>query len=191
MPIYFHPQRGAVVTDKPLNRLWRRMRGGPNDAWQVLSEPLPQGFVRGDPEKQRFGMGGPELVFGPLERTCRECKRTFTWPAVAQKRLLEDGGAWIDAVQVRCLACTKRRGALARAKRAYDDALVACDEAPAAKTFLAAANAALALLHAGGKAPIPKALALARKAQRAGAKDADALVKRLRALLPRSASTTN
>ena len=168
--IYFHPQRGAVVTDKALNPRWRRYRGGADDAWRVVSEPLPKGFLRGDPEKQSFGMGGPELVFGPLEKNCRECEREFVLPAAAQKRLLEDKGAFVDAIGVRCLACTQAKNRLRDLALRYQAALGEASHAPSAKTLLAAARAALALIDGGGSAPIERAIANARKAQRLGAK---------------------
>jgi hypothetical protein len=181
--IYFHPRRGAVITDQPLNPRCLRYRGGRDSDWRVVREPLPEGFLYGDPARQHFGMGGPELVFGPLEKTCRACKRPFVFPAAAQKRLLEERRAYVDATGVYCLACTRSRNRTRKAKRAYDTAITAADEEPSAERLLAAAKAALVLIRAGGRAPIDQAIANARNAERTGACGAAAVLAALRALL--------
>jgi hypothetical protein len=164
MTIWFHPQRGAVVTDKPLMPKWLRYRGGPDDGWRKIGEPLPKGFLRGDPEKQKFGMGGPQEVFGPLERVCRDCKKEFLFPAAEQKYWLETLRFHIDSTATRCLACRTAR----RKQRSYADAVNETQKNPTARAFLNAAKAALAWHKAGGRAPLEKAVAHCRRAQKLG-----------------------
>ncbi len=172
MTIWFHPQRGAVVSEKPLNRQWLRYRGGPDDGWRQIPEPLPRGFLRGDPAKQQYGMGGPILVYGPLERRCRDCKTHFAFPASEQKHWHEVLGFTVDATAVRCLGCRRRM----QLQRVYSDAMADAAREPSAKTHLAVARAALAWKKSGGNAPRAKAVMHCRKAQALGSKQAEGVM---------------
>ena len=181
--IYFHPQRGAIETDERFNPGCRRYRGGRDSDWRMISEPLPKGFLRGDPEKQFFGLGGAETVFGPLEKVCHECRATFVFTAAEQKRWYETLGFFVDATAVRCGPCRRARQGLERARKRYAVALHAAAESPSKKTHLEAARAALQVIHAGGHAPVDKAVAHARRALMLGA-DAAGIIRQLKKLSP-------
>ena len=173
MAIWFHPQRGAVVTDEPLNRRWYRHRGGSDDAWRQILEPLPETFLRGDASQQTFGMGGPIEVFGPLERTCRDCDETFLFTAAEQKHWYETLRFNIDATAVRCLPCRK----VIQHQRAYTEAVERARADPSARTHLDVARAALAWRKLGGKAPREKAVMHCRKAKQLGSSSSDSVMK--------------
>lgn len=157
---------------------WRevmRIRMGPGAHGYdepLPGQKLPKGFLFGDPSKQSFGMGGPQLVFGPLEKVCRDCKEPFVFPATSQKQLLEEDGAFIDTTAVRCLPCARRRSKIESARRAHAVALDALAEGAPAGSYLAAGRAALALLEAGGSLKIDRAISHCRKAQKLGARSA-------------------
>ncbi len=138
----------------------------------------------GDPSKQRFGMGGPQEVFGPLDRACHDCQQPFVFPAAAQKHLLEETGAFIDTTATRCLPCSRRKNKLERARRAHAEALAALDlGGPITATqYLCAARAALALLEAGGTTSLDRAIGYCRKARKLGAKAAEAVEDKLAAI---------
>lgn len=178
--IYFHPQRGAWETTKPLNPRFRHFRGGNDADWRIVSEPLPKGFLRGDPTKQRYGLGGPDLVFGPLEKTCRDCKADFVFTAAEQKHWYETLRFPLDSTAVRCKPCRRTLQRLEAARTEYAAALHAATATPTKTTCRAVAVAAIALLDAGGRAPIAKALGFARKAERLGG-NASALIAKLQA----------
>jgi hypothetical protein len=171
--IWFHPQRGAVVTDQQLNPICRRYRGGQDADWRVISEPLPKGFLRGDASKQLFGMGGPEEVFGPLEKVCRDCRATFVFTAAEQKHWYETLGFFIDVTAVRCGGCRRARHTVERARRRYAKALQAAVETPTRASHLEVAQSGLEMIVARGRSPSKKVLenlvAHARRAQRLGA----------------------
>ena len=176
--IYFHPQRGAFETTRSFNPRHRHYRGGRDSDWRVVSEPLPKGFLRGDPSKQRYGLGGPETVYGPLDRVCRDCKKPFLFTAAEQKYWYETLRFPLDSIAVRCAECRKILRRREKAREDYAAALQAAKKSTTAATCRAVAAAAIALIDAGGHAPIAKALGFARKAVRLGA-NADALVTRL------------
>jgi hypothetical protein len=178
MTIWFHPQRGSIVTDEKFDKGCLRYRGGPDDAWRIIGEPLPKGFLWGDPAKQQYGMGGPQEVFGPLERVCRDCKKEFVFPAAEQKYWLETLGFHIDSTATRCLGCRTVR----RKQRSYADAVNETKKNPTARAFLNAAKAALAWHKAGGRAPLAKAVAHCRRAQKLGL-DAAPLLTALRDIM--------
>lgn len=214
--MWFHPRRGAIITTSPLRPDVLRYRGGEGSLWRevmklrvelneyqqprpVAGQKLPRGFLWGEPAKQRFGMGGPEEVFGPLDKICRDCKEPFVYTAAAQKHLLEETGAFVDATAVRCLACSQRKQKLEQARRAHAAALdavaaLASAAAPAsdarAATYLAAARAALALLEAGGKTSLERAIGHARKARKLGAKAGESVEQKLAARRAAAAEET-
>jgi Probable zinc-ribbon domain len=183
--LFFHPQRGAMLLDAPVPPPCRRYRGGKDADWRELApvevvtadgfeQPAPgqrppPGFLWGDPTRQRFGLGGPELVFGPLEKVCRDCGAPFVFTAGEQKHLLEVLRLSTDATSVRCRRCRRAKLALERARAAYANALRAAERTPSATTHLDVALAVLAVLAAGGRAPLDKALAHCRRARRLGA----------------------
>lgn len=198
--VWFHPQRGAQLSTRPFSSEARRYRGGNGADWrevckvQVIVEPggslkvlsrqkLPKGFEWGDASKQVYGMGGPALVFGPLEKVCRDCKQPFVFSAAAQKELLEEQGAYIDTTAVRCLRCGQARSKLEAARLAHARALNALAPDAPAQSFLAAARAALALLTTGGIAigdrVLDRALGHCRKAKSKGAGAAETVEQKL------------
>lgn len=194
--LYFHPQRGAVISSDGAHPLALTYRGGDMSQWRevmkvrmarnaqgvlmpVGGQTLPKGFLWGNPSRQSFGMGGPELVFGPLSKVCRECKTPFVFPAHAQKHLLEEVGLFIDVTAVRCMPCARKRGAIESAKRAHATALAFLVPEANATAYLTAARAALALLEAGGRTSVDRAIGHARKARKLGAKAAEKIEEKL------------
>ena len=183
--LFFHPQRGVMLLAEPVPPGCRRYLGGKDADWREIArvelvagngswQPAPgqrppPGFLWGDPERQRFGLGGPVLVFGPLDKVCRDCGDPFVLTAREQKHLAENLRLPIDATSVRCLSCRRAKVALERARAAYAEALRAAERTPSAATHLDAARAALAVIAAGGRAPLDKALAHCRRARRLGA----------------------
>jgi hypothetical protein len=146
-------------------------------------QSLPKGFVWGDASRQTFGLGGPQVAFGPLERTCRGCGDAFVFSAQEQKHWLETLGFHIDSTATRCAACRKSLRQERTARRRWEEALEAAQGAPGAKPQLALAQAGLALLRVGGggRTVREKATAAARRAQRGGA-EASELLEALRSL---------
>lgn len=188
----FHPQRGAIVTREPVVPMLWEYRGGKNSDWREVArvevilqgrraiaipgQPLPKGFLWGDLGKQVFGMGGGHVVFGPREHTCADCGARFPWPAKAQKELYEDKRAHTDVIAKRCRACARARGRLETARATYAAAVEAAKGATTATPHLELARATLAVLEAGGRANLDRAIAACRKARRLGAvAKADAL----------------
>ena len=196
--VFFHPQRGAFLSPGPINPQCARYRGGRDSEWRELkgvqvaeradgtyphSGTLPEGFLWGEPAKQVFGMGGPALVFGPLERVCRDCAKAFAFSAAEQKHWYEELGFLLDSTAVRCAPCRTRRRHLERARRGWELALRAAEASPSVEEHLGVARAALAVFGAGGRVPIDKALAHCTRAQRLGATaEAERLRAQLRAL---------
>lgn len=197
--LYFHPQRGALISSDGPNLQVLGYRGGSASEWREVAklrmqrdergllvpspgQALPKGFLWGAPGRQSYGMGGPELVFGPLSKICRECEQPFVFPAHAQKHLLEEVGLYIDVTAVRCLDCARRKVKIERARRAHATALAAVAAKPDAAMVLAAARAALELLEAGGRTSIERAIGQARKARKLGARAADNVEEKLVAL---------
>jgi hypothetical protein len=184
--VYFHPQRGVIVAEIPLNPRWHRYRGGADDGWRELTpievernadgslcplpgQRLPKGFLWGDASRQRYGMGGPELILGPLENDCRDCRRHFVFAAEEQKHWYETLRFMTDSTAVRCPGCRRTRRRIENARRAWAAALRAAETESSADHHLAAARAALALRKAGGGVRLDKALSHCNKAARLGA----------------------
>src|SRR6186997_3344178 len=153
MRIFFHPQRGAVTSAGPINPICGRYRGGQDSGWNELKGVsvevradgthehqgrLPAGFLWGDERRQFFGLGGPELVFGPLEKKCRECGKAFVFSAQEQRHWYEVLGFFIDATAVRCAACRAARRDLELARRRYEVALRTVSATPTAGNHLEA-----------------------------------------------------
>lgn len=200
--LWFHPQRGAVALEegKDLSPSCLRYRGGQDSAWRGVTafeadraadgtfvpragQGLPAGFLWGDASRQRFGMGGPQIAFGPLERTCRDCGEPFLFTAREQRHWLETLGFHIDSTAVRCAACRTALRKVEQARRRWEAALTEAEPSAGPKPQLALAQAGLALLRAGagGRTVLEKATAASRRAQRGGAgAQADALLDALR-----------
>jgi len=195
--VWFHPQRGAVVVTEAVNPGCMRYRGGNDGDWRDVArvkmtstdrhaepmrgERLPAGFLWGDPAKQAYGMGGPEQIYGPLEKRCRDCGNDFVFTARAQQQLYETLGVFIDVTAVRCRTCARKRRDVEAKRVAYAAAIHAAEGATTAKPLLALARATLALVQAGGRGSLDRAIACCRKARRLGAA-ADALEAALVAL---------
>lgn len=182
--VWFHPQRGGIVTLEPVPPGCRRYRGGKDSDWREIArvqlttdrvplplpaQKLPKGFLWGDPERQAYGMGGPEMLYGPLEKVCRDCKTSFVFGARAQQHLCETLGLFIDITAVRCRACARARRAIEAKRVAYAAAIHAADGATTPKPHLALARATLELVRAGGRASLDRAIASCRRARRLGA----------------------
>jgi hypothetical protein len=198
--VFHHPQRGVVLSADPIQPRCRRYRGGADADWRELPavrvETGPDGIDRpapgaiispghcwGDPSRQQYGLGGPALVFGPLEKVCRTCGAPFIFTAEEQKHWYEDLGFFIDATAVHCGPCRAAHQRVEAARRDYAAALHAARGARSAEQHLAVARAAIALLHAGGHVSIDKALGHCTRARRLGSSaGADRLSEALRAL---------
>jgi hypothetical protein len=188
MQLFHHPQRGAALVDGGHPGGYLHYRGGRDGDWRAIGmfevvlvnglvRPAPgtrppNRFLWGDPERQVFGLGGPVLVFGPLDKVCRDCREPFVWTAREQKHLAETLRLFIDATTVRCGPCRRARLTLERARKVYAEALRAAETAPDAASCLAAARAAVDVVDAGGRASLERAVALCRRARRLGARSA-------------------
>ncbi len=196
--VFFHPQRGAFLSAEAINVRVARYRGGADEQWRELkgvlveqkkdgsfstSGKLPAGFLWGDPSRQVFGLGGPALVFGPLEKRCRECGVDFVFTADEQRHWYETLGFFLDSTAVRCSSCRTKRRRLEQARRAWELALKAVDSTP--KSHLAVVEAGLTLLEHGGQVKREKLLMHTSRAAKLGA-DVSALRQRLNV---RAAST--
>jgi hypothetical protein len=193
--LFHHPQRGSILAEKDLSRGSRRYRGGADSDWREVAgieavqvngelrpSPAarpPKGFLWGDPDAQTYGMGGPELVFGPLDKVCRDCRARFVFSAREQKHLVETRRLFIDATTVRCARCRRARVELERARKAYAAALRAAETTPTAAAQLAVACAVVDVVDAGGRASLDRAVACCRRARKLGAKRAAARVEEM------------
>jgi len=180
--VWFHPQRGGIVTVEPVPPGCMRYRGGKDSDWREIArvqvttdrvplpgQKLPKGFLWGDPERQAYGMGGPEMLYGPLEKVCRDCKISFVFGARSQQHLYETLGLYIDITAVRCRACARAHRVIEVKRVAYAAAIHAADGATTAKPHLALARATLELVRAGGRGSFDRAIASCRRARRFGA----------------------
>jgi hypothetical protein len=175
-----------------------RYRGGSDDDWQELSsvelergpdgfdrprqhQALPEGFLWAEPSCQRFGMGGPRMAYGPLQKVCRTCGASFVFTAEEQKRWYEGYRLHTDVTAVHCARCRELR----RAQRAYAQALEAARLEPqSAQRQLGVPLAALEVLRAGGRMALDKAFTHCRHAARLAERDeAQRLRDELRAYL--------
>ena len=184
--VWFHPQRGVLVSIDPLPPETFRYRGGADTDWrdvariEVATDPhygfiphagqaLPKGFLWGDPAKQLHGLGPPHWIYGPLERTCFECGDPFVFTAQAQRHLYERLRAFSDVTALRCRGCARKRHAIDRARAEYAEALRGVRAESTATTHLAVARAVVELVKAGGRASLDKAIGHARRAHKLGA----------------------
>lgn len=174
-----------MLVEGDLPRGCRAYRGGNDSDWREVasvdvirvdgalrpssSARPPRGFAWGDPGAQTYGLGGPELAFGPLDKVCCDCRARFVFTALEQKRLVETLRLFIDVTTVRCASCRRARVALEHARKAYADALRAGEAASGAAAQLAVARAILDLLDAGGRASLERAVACCRRARKLGA----------------------
>jgi hypothetical protein len=188
--VRYNPQRGVRISldlDTALAG-WHeiaRVQVRERAPWPRIlpGQRLPEGFLWADPEKQNFGMSGPFLAYGPIERRCRDCREMFTWSAAAQQHLYETIGAIVDTTATRCQACARARRKREEARVAYADALRALEAAPSAAGHLRVAKAILELLRAGGRTSLEKAIGHCTRARKLGAAaSVDAVERSLRAL---------
>ncbi len=184
--LFHHPQRGAILMDTDVPPEGRRIRGGiissewrevarvemiveNGQRWVEPSQRPPKGFLWGDPKRQVYGLNGAALVFGPIEKTCRDCRAPFVLTAHEQKHMAETLRLPTMITSVRCRACRRAKLELERARKAYADALGVAARTPTAATHLEVARTALAVISAGGRAPLDKAVAHCRRARSLGA----------------------
>lgn len=186
MWLFHHPKHGAILSDTDVPPEGRRIRGGiTTSEWREVaqvemitangerrvapSQRPPKGFLWGDPERQVYGFNEAILVFGPIEKTCRDCRAPFVLTAHEQQHLAETLRLLTLVTSVRCRTCRRAKLELERARKEYAEALAAAAATPTATTHLEVARTALAVLSAGGRAPLDKALAHCRRARRLGA----------------------
>lgn len=188
--VFFHPQRGAAASADPIPPTRLRYRGGPDVGWVALNAfvtwnqdgsftrhgRLPPGFLWGAPERQRYGLGGPLVAFGPLERDCRDCQRPFVFTAEEQQDWYEVRGFFIDVTAVRCRACRRKRHALEYARRGWAMALDEVKRDASVECARRAVKAGLLVVERGGRVAWQT---LFRLAARAGP-EAQAQVRALR-----------
>lgn len=88
------------MSREPVDPRRDKYRGGRDSNWReiaqvrvtsvagapepVAGQSLPPGFLWADPTKQFLGFGAPRLVYGPLEKRCRQCAAAFVFTAKAQ-----------------------------------------------------------------------------------------------------------
>ena len=197
--VSFHPQRGGALTLAPVPPGHGKYKGGKDSDWREIArvdvhvysgdrpEPvpgqaLPTGYLWGDPSMQVSGMGMFHQVYGPLDRRCVACGTHFVWPASAQKDLYEVERAHVNTIANHCRACARARRVLEQARVTYAAAIAVAKDATTAEPSLALARATLAVLDAGGRANLERAIGAIRRARRLGAgAAADALDAKLRA----------
>lgn len=183
--VSFHPQRRGTVTLEPIHPSLWRYRGGKDSDWRhvttvymttggcrpqvVPGQKLPKGYLWGETDKQVFGMGGGQQIFGPLELTCRDCGAAFVLPARVQQHLYEVARAYIDTMARRCQPCARKVNKLEAARKAYAAVLAKADGALTWQPHLAVARATIELLKAGGKVNLDRAIGIVRKARKLGA----------------------
>lgn len=180
--VFFHPQRGAFLAPEAIDARVARYRGGADGGWLELkgvrveqkkdgtfstSGKLPAGFLWGDPSRQVFGLGGPALVYGPLEKRCRDCGVDFVFTAEEQRHWYETLGFFLDSTAVRCSSCRTKRRKLEQARRAWELALKGVDST--AKSHVAVVEAGLTLLERGGQAKHEKLMVHLSRAEKLGA----------------------
>jgi hypothetical protein len=134
----------------------------------TTGQKLPKSFLWGDPTNQIYGWGGPSLVYGPMELRCTTCRDRFVWSARAQKHLFETIAAHGDTIATQCRPCAQRRRALEDARASYAAALTACKEAPTGPAHAKVAASMLALLEAGGRVSLDKAIGHCTRARKLG-----------------------
>jgi hypothetical protein len=195
--LWFHPQRGAYLSlDKPDPDMWKR-RGGSPGLWREVArvrvvetlaglvpapgQTPPKGFLWADATKQFYGLGGAYPAYGPLARTCRTCGKPFTWSARAQKQLYEVARANIEVIALDCQRCARTAKDYEAKREAYVTALRALEQQPSVDAHLAVAEAILALVKAGGRASLDRAIGHCSRARRLGRPD-DRLEAKLREL---------
>ena len=179
--VSFHPQRGGMVSLEPVAPALWKYKGGRDSDWRhitrvyvirgggvVPGQALPKGFLWGDLSKQNFTVSG-HMLYGPIEKTCRDCGEPFVWSARAQQQLYEVARAFTDVFAKQCRTCARKRNKLEAARKAYAAALAAAEGALAPKPHLDVARATLELVKAGGKARLDRAIGHCRKARRLGA----------------------
>lgn len=64
--------------------------------------------IKGDYQKQFFGMGLPIIAYTDLSRKCVNCDKDFIFSAKEQQYWYEEAGFILDSVPKTCLECRKR-----------------------------------------------------------------------------------
>jgi hypothetical protein len=197
--LWFHPQRGACLSDDMPNPLMWERRGGSLGNWREVArvrvvetlagqvpdptQPPPKGFLWGDATKQHYGMGGAYPAYGPIQRICRTCGELFTWSARAQKQLYEVARANSDTIALHCQRCGRAANDREAKRQAYAAALRELEQQASADAHVAVAKAILELVKAGGRASLDRAVGHCSRARRLGrARSVDDLEAKLRAL---------
>lgn len=181
LPLSFHPWRGGHVGE--FDRGLRSYRGGESRDWRRVAtvrmlarrtsrgldvlgpapgESLPKGFLWGDPGRQQFGMGGPDWVFGPLERPCRRCATVFVSSAEEQKRMHEERGCHIDVMPALCRDCRQVK----RVRKEYSERVGHLGGTPAPDALLHVARLGARLLAAGEQVNVDRLIGYSRTARR-------------------------
>lgn len=187
--LWHHPRFGALVrtTPPPARAPWGDV------AWRDLGDvalvledgqilrveegqPLPDGFILGDARRQRFGMNGPRVVYGPVGGACRACGQPYTFAATEQRHWYEVLGIHTEAYATRCAPCRADRMRRIEAHQALERAVGAWQSSPTPSSQLEVARAALHLATAGGRVSLDRAVGHARAAAAAGEPGAEELL---------------
>ena len=140
---------------------------------------LPEGALGAEPEPQRFGMGGPRLLYRDLQRRCRVCRADFLFSAAQQKRWYEEYGLLNEIVAVRCPPCAREDRTERADQKLLMDAHAALRAAPRdAGALLGVARATAALAERVGAPALDRAIGAARRAARSAehASEAEAVL---------------
>lgn len=181
--LWYHPQHGAQIATQRPSWSWS-VDGLPVVAWTevmqlaattehgtfrvIPGQKLPKGYLWGNPSMQKYGLGGPFLVYAPIERRCHACKEMYIWSARAQKHLYETIGVWIDKTAKHCQSCARERRAREEARAAYATALAELAATPSGAAHATVATTMLAILEAGGRVSLEKAIGHCTRARRLG-----------------------
>lgn len=188
--LYFHPRRGGyVVEERHFVPQVLDFRGGDDADWAVVGkvrgrptrvtygatasgvelaplpgQPLPDGFLWADEPwtTQSYGIGGPELFFGPLHVVCRRCGIPFVASAKLQKKLYEEQRKFVDKRPSLCATCLTVRAI----RKTYEKQVELLRETGSPDAHLNAARLAVLLLTGRDQVPVDKAIGYSRTARR-------------------------
>ncbi len=136
---------------------------------------LPAGAILGDPTRQNFGIGPPQLYYVDRQKRCESCARDFVFSAKEQQYWYEQLGFIRDSTAKDCAPCRKERRAEKKLMAQLRAAIEACRATPTARAHLDVARATWALREQGLGGNIDRAIGAARAAYRLDSKQVEAL----------------